>query len=293
MSQQLADVLVGTVVLASIYALVGIGIVILFRSTAVVNFAQGAFMVAGAYLFYWGLEDVGLSWPLALLLSMSAMAVFGALCYVTMFRRLVGFDPFILVIATLGLGVVIQTVVAVIWGSSVRIMPGVFSLAPIDLPGNLRITPSALFGVVAAVVLIAALDLSMLRTRVGVRMRAVADRTLLASFVGVNVHLVSASAWAISSVCAGVAGAAFALQHELNPLSINALGLVAFPAVLLGGMDSIRGALVGGLLMALIQNLVTTYIGGIWSDVSAYVVLLAILLVRPSGIFGSPTLARL
>lgn len=293
MSQQLADVVVGTVVLASVYALVGIGIVILFRSTAVVNFAQGAFMVAGAYLFYWGMESLGLSWPMALVLSMAAMALLGALFYVTMFRRLVGFDPFILVIATLGLGVVIQTVVAVIWGTSVRVMPGIFSLAPIDLPGNFRITRSALFGVVAAVVLIGVLDLSLLRTRVGVRMRAVADRTLLASFVGVNVHLVSTSAWAISSVCAGVAGAAFALQHELNPLSINALGLAAFPAVLLGGMDSIRGALVGGLLMALIQNLVTTYIGGIWSDVSAYGVLLAILLLRPSGIFGSPAVARL
>jgi branched-chain amino acid transport system permease protein len=292
MSVELSHVLVGTLVLGAIYSLVGIGFVILYRSTGVLNFAQGTFMVAGAYVFYWGLTSMELAWPLALLVSALVMMVLGAAVYIGLFRRLVGSDPLALVIASLGLGVVLQTVMAIVWGPNIRIVPRVLAFDPIHL-GWISVTRVDIFVVGIAIAIIVALDLSLNKTRVGVRMRAVADRPLLSAFLGVNVHVMAAAAWAISSVCAGVAGTAYAMRASLDPGGISALGLLAFPAVLLGGLDSIRGALVGGLMLALTQNAASTFIGGKWSDLIAYAVLLAVLLVRPTGLFGKAQIARL
>lgn len=290
---QLANVLTGTLVLGAVYSLVGIGIVILFRATGMLNFAQGVFMVAGASIFYWGVTGLGLHWSLALLLSMVLMAALGCVVYLALFRRLVGEALLPLVILSLGLSVVGHMVLAFIWGPNVRLMPPLFGFDPIELAGPFRATRVELFTVLVAVVIIGLLDLSLYRTRVGVRMRAVADRPFLASFLGVNVHAVSSAAWAISSVCAGVAGTAYAMRSVLDPVGINLLGLMALPAVLLGGMDSIRGALAGGLLLALAQSVATTVFGGEWSIVVAYSVLLAVLLVRPTGLFGKAEVARL
>lgn len=290
---ELADVFVGTLVLGAVYALVGIGIVILFKATGMLNFAQGVFMVAGASIFYWGVTGLSLDWTIALLLAAAMLAVIGVIVYLLLFRRLVGAELLPLVILSLGLGVVGHMVLAFIWGPNVRLVPPVLGFDPVEFFGPLSATKVEILTVVIAVVIIGSLELALQRSRVGVRMRAVADRPFLASFVGVNVHAVSAAAWAISSLCAGVAGAAYAMRSTVDPVGINALGLTALPAVLLGGMDSIRGALVGGLLLALVQNLTSTLIGGEWSTVFAYVVLLVVLLVRPSGLFGKAEIARL
>lgn len=292
MSDQLAHVLVGTLVLGSVYCLVGVGFVILYRSTGVLNFAQGTFMVAGAYVFYWGVATMELPWVVALLVAALAMMALGAAVYMLMFRRLVGSEGLSKVIASLGLATVMQTILSLIWGPNIRVLPAILSFKPIHL-GWLSVTRTDLFTIVVAVVIIVALDVSLQRTRVGVRMRAVADRPFLASFVGVNVHAVAAGAWAISSFCAGIAGAAYAMRVSLNPPGISSLGLLAFPAVLLGGIDSIRGALVGGLLLALTQNATSTFIGGTWSDVVGYIVLLGVLLIRPNGLFGKAQISRL
>lgn len=292
MNVELAHVLVGTFVLGAIYALVGIGFVILYRSTGVLNFAQGTFMVAGAYIFYWGVTSMHFPWVLALLVSALSMMVLGAAVYAGLFRRLVGSDALALVIATLGLGVVLQTIMAIVWGPNIRIVPRVIPFDPMTV-GFISFTKIDVFVIGVAVIIIVVLDVSLHRTRVGVRMRAVADRPFLSSFLGVNVHVMAAAAWAISSFCAGVAGTAYAIRASLDPGGITALGLLAFPAVLLGGLDSIRGALVGGFLLALTQNASATFIGGKWSDLIAYGVLLAVLLVKPTGLFGKAEIARL
>jgi branched-chain amino acid transport system permease protein len=124
-------------------------------------------------------------------------------------------------------------------------------------------------------------------------MRAVASNTRLAAFNGVNVVRTSTLAWALGAVTAGLAGVVFLLGTQPDPGSVFSLGLAAFPAILLGGLDSIVGALVGGLLIGLGQAAIGVYLGGNWQDVVAYVVLLVVLLVRPQGIFGDARVARL
>ncbi len=279
--------------LGSLYALVGIGFVILYRSTRVINFAQGAFMLLGGDVFYTLLVDWHLAWYLALPISMVVLGIIGALTYLVFFRRLVGADLFVLVIATLGLNIVIVTIATIIWGPDIRSLPEVLSLKPLFSIGNLSVAPLDVFSIGLAAIVIVLLERLLQRTRLGIEMRAVADGPLLAGQIRISVHAISAIAWGIAALCAGAAGAMYSLRVALDPAGIPALGLLAFPALFLGGVDSIRGALVGGFVLALVQNATTFYVGGLWSDVVPYAVLLVVLLVRPRGIFGSREIVRL
>jgi branched-chain amino acid transport system permease protein len=293
MSNQLAQALVGALVLGSLYAVVGIGFVILYKATHVINFAQGSLMLLGGFLFYTVNQDLGLAWPLAMVVSLACMSLIGAALYLLFFRRLVGAQEFTLVIATLGLTVMLLTVTLIIWGPGTRTMPEQLSRSPLIGLGNLRFSSIDVFSIVTALVVVAVFDISLRRTRLGIKMRAVADDPLLASLMKVNVNRMSAIAWAIATFCAGVAGIAYAMRLSVDPAGMHALGLLAFPAVLLGGMDSVRGVLVGGFVLALAQSGASFFLGGIWSDVMAYAVMLVVLLVRPRGFFGSRLAVRL
>jgi branched-chain amino acid transport system permease protein len=153
-------------------------------------------------------------------------------------------------------------------------------------------TPAQLITVVLAFGVIGLLVATLQRTVTGLQMRAVADQALLSHYLGINVDWISALAWGIAAGTAAVAGIVMALGASVDEVSIASLGLVAFPAMMLGGLDSIRGALVGGLVLAFIENAVALLLGGEWTAVGAYAVLLVILLVRPSGLFGSRAVAR-
>jgi branched-chain amino acid transport system permease protein len=293
MNPQVAQAIVGTLVLGSLYSLVGVGFVVLYRATGVINFAQGSFMVLGGYIFWSLMEQHGFSFPMALLCTVVILGAAGAATYIVLLRRLVGAPEFVLVIASLGLSVVIEVVVVLIWGPNGHTLKENLSVTPLVSLANLHISALDFFSVGLAGAIIAALDMWMRYTRMGVRMRAVADTPLLASLLRINIHTMSAIAWAIAAVCAGAAGVLYAQRTSLDPVGLQALGLVAFPAILLGGMDSIRGVLVGGVLLAAVQNVATIVFGGDWSDVIAYAVLLVVLLVRPRGLFGTREVVRL
>jgi len=293
MSTELAQALVGTLVLAGLYAVVGIGFVILYKATGVLNFAQGALMLLGALVFYSATQTWGLPWGVAIPVSLLALGVVGALTYVVFFRRLVGAAEFSLVIATLGLSVVLVVVALMVWGPSTKTLPQLLGRSAVLSLGPVEFSSLDLFLLGFSLLVILVLDQGMRRTRIGMQMRAVADGPLLAGLVRINVHRMSAIAWGIAALCAGGAGVMQAMRLSIDPTGIQALGLAAFPAVLLGGLDSIRGVLLGGLLLAAAQNATTFLFGGIWADVVAYAVLLVVLLVRPNGFFGSRKVVRL
>ena len=287
------NILVSTLVQGSLYAILGAGIVVLFRSTGVVSFAQGAFVVVGAYVFYYLNARVGVPFYAALLLALLSMFVIGSLIYLLMFRRLTGAETFVLVIATLGLNVVIQTVVILSAGVNLITPPEVLSLATLGVWHGLGIAPYQIFTIVAAGTLLIVLQLILSRKRLGSQMRSVADNTLLAALMKVHVHRMSALAWGIAATCAGLAGVCLSLQTPLDPIGLQDIGLVVLAGVMLGGIDSVTGALAGGLLLALVQQLSITWFGGQWSDPVSYLVLLGVLLVRPQGLYGSKGIVRL
>jgi branched-chain amino acid transport system permease protein len=284
-------VLVGTLVTGSIYALIVIGLVVLFRATRVISFAQGGFMALGAFLFL----TLAQSQPFAVALAEAVLitGVVGGLSYWILLRRLARAAHFTTVIATLGLNIVLLTVIALVWGPNERFPAkslgnGSFSL----FHGGLTFTSTDLFTVIVAFAVVLVLVLALQKSGPGVKMRAVADSPTLSSLLAVNVTLMSAIAWAISAMTAALAGTVVGLGSTFDAGTISSLGLVAFPAMILGGLDSIKGALVGGLLLAFGQTLVSIHLGGQWTQVIAYAALLAVLMLRPSGLFGSKRLER-
>jgi branched-chain amino acid transport system permease protein len=293
MTDEMAQALVGALVLGSLYTVVGIGFVILYKATHFLNFAQGSLMLLGGLIFYSVNQSLGVPWPLAIPISLVAMAIIGGLLYQLFFTRLVGSAEFTLVIATLGLSTLVLTVALIIWGPGTRTLPELLSRDTLFSVGNVHLSSVDVFSIASAVVVVVVLDLALRHTRLGVRMRAVADEPLLASLMKINVNRMSALAWAVAALCAGVAGICYSMRLSIDPVALSGLGLLAFPAVLLGGLDSVRGVLAGGFLLAIVQNAASLYIGGVWTDVTAYAVMLVVLLVRPRGFFGSRLAVRL
>jgi branched-chain amino acid transport system permease protein len=283
-----------TLVLGSMYALVGIGFVILFRSTGVVNFAQGALMVLAAYVVYTSASTFGLPLWIGFIISIVLVGLLGGVFYLSMFRRMVGADLFVTVVATLGLSVIVQMVTIMIWGAQVRPMPDLPKDKAVFSIWTIPFNEVDLIAIILSAVLIVVLEIGLRRTGLGIATRAVADSSHLAALMKVRVHGISTLAWAVSAVCAAVAGCVLSLiVGSVDPVSIGQLGLLVFPVVIIGGVDSVNGALIGGILIAAIQNVVQYYAGGNWVDPIAYAVLLIMLLVRPRGLLGSPSVARI
>jgi branched-chain amino acid transport system permease protein len=278
----------GILALGAIYALVNVGFVLLFRTTGVINFAQGQLMLLGAYAMWPAISVIGY-WP-ALLAAVVVMAGIGAGIYGVLMRFQLGAPEFTKVIITLMLAIVIEQVPAVIWGPELRILP-----SPIETvwPVGGGHVP-AFTGVILAlaVVVIAAVFYVTNRTVMGIRMRAVAQNENLAAFAGMRVHHLGAIAWALAAATATVAGVMYAQRASLS-LELPQGGLGAFPAAVIGGMDSIGGTLIGAFLVAAIQVVAAYYLGSITGDVASYAVMLVVLLVAPRGLFGSRLSKRL
>jgi branched-chain amino acid transport system permease protein len=293
MNANLATIVETGLTTGCIFALIGVGFVLIFRATGVVSFAQGAFMVLGALLFG-TVSHHGGNLAVGLVVVCVALPAVGGLIYWLVFSRLVGAETFVTSVATVGLGTLIEAVALLIWGPTTILVTAPFSFRTrYHVWGQLHLTPLDLFTFILTAAVFVVILLGLHRSRIGLRMRAVASNTRLAAFNGVNVVRTSTLAWSLGAMTAGLAGVVYLLGTQPDPGSVFSLGLAAFPAILLGGLDSIAGALVGGLLIGLGQAAIGVYLGAEWQDVVAYGALLAVLLVRPQGIFGGARVARL
>lgn len=291
MGAELGNVITIGVTAGCVYALIGIGFVLIYRATGVVSFAQGGFMTLGGLIFGSALAE---KWNLYLALAVmaAALALFGAVIYRVIFARIVGGDPFITSVCTVGLATVMFAGASLKWGPSTIVFPQQLGYSRHKV-GFLTFNPVQLFTIATTVVVFIFLMVLLLRTLIGLKMRAVASDARLAAHTGVRVVRVSSLAWALGGITGGLAAAVFLLGGQTDPGSIYALGLVAFPAVILGGLDSIPGTLVGGILIGLVQSVTAQYAGSKWQDMAAYGVLLLVLLTRPQGLFGNAQVVRL
>lgn len=291
MGAQIANIITQGAIQGCIIGLIGAGFVILYRATGVISFAQGSFMVIGALLFQTTGSHV--EFYADFLLVGAMVFVLGGLTYRLVFARLVGTHHLVTAIATVGLGTMLDAAAILLWNDPSQIT----SQTPFGYHtygfGDYKLNQYQFFVLAATLVFYIGILVGIHRTRIGLQMRAVANSERLASLAGVNVVRISTLAWALSAMAAAFAGMTYAFAQQTDPGTVYSLGLVAFPAILLGGFDSIGGSIIGGLLIGWIQGIAGTYIGGQWQDVIAYVVLLGLLLVRPQGLFGSPEVARL
>jgi branched-chain amino acid transport system permease protein len=293
MASEWSNVVVGTITLASIYALVASGFIVLFRATKVLSFAQGAFMMIGASIFYSLLTAGHLSLYPALIIAIVASGVLGWFTYAVVFSRMVGAQPFVIAIATLGLATAFQGGGYLIWGANTLQLPLLVSYEPKILFGTFHYNDIDEFIVVLTFVLAIIVALVVRYTRVGIQMRATADGPTLAAYSGIHVTRISALAWGIGAALAGAGGIEYAIANGLDPSQLPGVGLAIFPVIILGGLDSYGGAFVGAVLVSLLQTILGITVGGQWQVPATYLVLVVVLLIRPRGLFGSRDVVRI
>lgn len=294
---QLLQAITNGFALAAIYALIALGFVIIYKSTQVFNFAQPALLLIGAY---WVVYFTGIwRWPfwVAVLLAAGLAALTGVLVERVFLRPMVGKPVFAVAIMTIGLDTAIRIVALDLLGLDLRPFNNPWGLDVLTL-GDVRIAHTQIAGVVAAVVLVAALLIFFKYSRMGLAMRAAAFDQEVALTQGVSVSMVFAVSWAIAAVLAMVGGVFLGAGIGLDK-SVTVTALKALPVVVVGGLDSISGALVGALLVAMVEMLTATYqpqyaafLGKGFSQVVPYLVMFVVLLIRPYGIFGTEEVER-
>jgi len=277
--------------LGGTYALVALGIVLAFRATGTFNFAHGQFMLLPAFIVgAWEAEQkapVGLS----ILVGLLVVSAIGVVFYLLVLQRTVGLLHFMGVIATFGLAAVLDGVMLIIYGSpQYTIDIGILPKGIVTILGA-RLSAEQLV-LTAFTLLLAGIVAGALRfTPLGVKIRAAGQDAILASQGGINVRLIYMGSWALAAALAGVAGIVYGTSNLVNHTLVD-VALAAFPAILIGGLDSIEGAVVGGLLVGIAQGFIATYLGPQYLDVVTYGLLLVVMLVFPQGILGTRTVTR-
>ena len=277
-----------TLVVASLYALLGAGYVLVYRSWRVLNLAQGDLLTLGGYFVFAlaatfpGLPAVSL--PLAVLAS----ALTGVLVYVVLMRPMAGHPIFAAVLVTITLGILLRAVIVFVFTDRTRHPLGNLGLTnpPRALPGGAVVSTFDLVMVATAVVLFVGLFVFLKLSPLGIQMRAAGERALLASQRGINFHGVFALSWALAAFAGGLAGMIYASNVRLEP-SLDALGLRAFAVALVGGLDSLAGVIPAAIIVAAVEVMSVRYGNPLLSDVSPFLCLLLMLLVRPWGLFGT------
>ena len=268
-----------------IYGLVALGFVLIYKATELVNFAQGDLLMLGAFVAYMAVVWWGLDYWLGFVIAIIAIAVFGALLDALILRRVIGQPQFAVVMLTIGLGAMFRTFASVTWGSEIYTLPTPFG--GVWQVGGVTVSHQYVSIIVGTLVLCGALYAFFNFTRIGIAMQATSQNQLAAYYMGIPVKRIFSLIWAIS---AGVATVAGVLLAPVTLIDINmglAVSLKAFAAAVLGGFGSIPGALVGGIVIGLIELYSGATLPEGLKNTMPYIVLLVVLAVRPQGLFGT------
>jgi branched-chain amino acid transport system permease protein len=282
------QLLVNIVVLASIYALTACGYVLIYRVSRVLNLAHGELMMLGGYLLL-ATASLFVGRPLVAIAVAALMSLLvGILIYVLLMRKMAGEMVLAAVLTTVALGILVRGVVILFWSAQQQYPGEALRLVnpALALPGGARISTFAAALVIANGLVYGALFMFLQYGRWGVRMRAAGQNALFAAQRGINLHAIYGLAWGLSTFTGSIAGMLIALDSGLTN-SMAVFGLKAFPVALVGGLDSLVGALCGAAIVAAAEIFSIQYIDPLLSDVVPFLVLIVALVVRPWGLFGT------
>ena len=289
------NVLIAGIATGSIYSLIAIGLVLIFKSSGVINFAQGSMVMLGAFLTYAFVVQMHLPILLSIAMALLLSAMIGILIERFALRYLTGVSLISIIMVTLGISIIMDGGALAVWGSSNFTFPSVFPSFSIAL-GGIQISATYLWSFIFSMVLLLIFLVFFKYSALGLAMRAAADNQKVSVALGISPRKVLALTWAISSAVATAGGILLASISSLN-VTLSYIGLTVFPVVILGGLDSIAGAMVGGILVGVVEQLAGVYIsplvGGAFQQVAAFALLLIILLVKPYGLFGTKEIERL
>jgi len=288
------DLTVNGLMIGTMYALVALGFVLIYKATSVVNFAQGELVMFGGYVAAALISLYHLPLAVALPVLLGTMVVLGFAIERGVLRPLVGQQVISVVMVTIGLAQVLQGSAAMVWGAQTKNIPLPIPLDPY-IVWEIYLSPINIVAAVVSAGFLVGFAWFFRRSRLGIAMRAVANDQQAAMAVGINVRLVFALSWAIAGLTAGIGGVVWGSMLGVDT-QLALVGLKVFPAVILGGLDSVPGAVVGGLMIGAIESVaagyIDPYVGGGTKDFIPYVLMIVVLMIRPYGFFGREIIER-
>lgn len=287
---------VNGVLVGALYGVVAMCFVLIYKATQILNFAQGEFLLIGAWICWATIVQFGLPFWLGFLATLVFMFLFGILLQMVVLRPMIG-EPIISVIMlTIGLSIVFRAAMNWIFGSHVRAFPAVFDTESVEILG-LNVQMPYVMSLVAAILVVVGFYLFFKYSRMGLAMRATAFDQQVAQSLGISVEKVFALSWAISAMASALAGVVIGMVNGVSS-SLAEYGIKVFPAVIVGGLDSIVGGMVGGIIVGVLENVAafadTQYLHwGNLLEVVPFYVLIIILMVKPYGLFGTKDIERI
>lgn len=282
---EVLQLLISGVSQGCVYGLIALGFVLIYKATEMVNFAQGDIMMLGAFVAFSLGNLAGLPFVAVFVLTLVIMGALGMALERGLLRPMIGEPPFAVLMLTIGLGFVIRAIAGAIWGNQPRALDSRFAGEIVEL-GGLIIGYENIAIVVGTALLCALLFLFFRFTRIGIAMQAASQNQLAAFYLGIPVKRVFSLVWGISAAIAAAAGILVAPVSLIDPL-MGLVGIKAFAAAIVGGFGSLPGAIVGGLIIGIAEQFVGLYLPAGLSEVSAFVILLVMLFLRPEGIFAT------
>jgi branched-chain amino acid transport system permease protein len=288
------------VALGCIYALIGMGFSIIFKASEVINFAQGEILLVGAYIVSSLVFDWHLNFILAVALGVVATVLIGLVFERLVLRRMIGRPVFAILMITIGLDTILRTAVLVKAGSNPLSPPAPYTITDGFNIAGVHFGANDILTIIVTVVLCALLYYFFQFTRYGLAMRATALDQEAALAVGINIRTVYALAWGIAAAIATIGGVFLAIGTYSIDVTLGGAALLAFPAIILGGIDSVAGAVVGGIIIGLVQDVTAGYeshfasfLGTGIHQITPYLVMILVLLIRPYGLFGTRKVERI
>src|SRR5487761_659313 len=290
----IAILLANGVLVGSMYALVALGFVLIYKATDAINFAQGEFVMFAGFLAAATIGLAGLPWWMGALVAIVGMIALGFALERVVLRPLLGRPIVAVIMATIGLAAILRGLPPLTFGAEARAVPLPIGDDPLVI-GPATVPPIQAIGFVVTLIFLGGFTWFFRKSRVGVALRAVAENQQVAAAMGINVERYFALAWAMAGIASAVSGIVWGNMLGVD-VQLALVGLKVFPVVILGGLDSIVGVIVGGLIVGVVENLAAgyldPYVGGGTKDFVPYVLMIAVLMIRPEGIFGRRRIER-
>jgi len=291
----LAQLFLTGLVVGSVYSLVALGFVLIYKATSILNFAQGELLMFGAYVCLTLIVGFHVPYIWAFLLTLAFSFVLGVMVERVILRPMIGKPIISIIMLTIALSVVLRSLMQIFWGTETKVFPPIFSDVPIRFFG-LFIAEIHLFSLIFAVACVVLFVRFFKFSSAGLAMRVTAFDQQIAQTLGINIKRIFALSWAISAIVSSIGGIILGNINGINN-SLAAMGLKVFPCIILGGLDSITGAIVGGFFIGVLENLAGGYLdpvfGGGVKDVAPFVFLVIMLMIKPYGLFGKVNIERL
>jgi branched-chain amino acid transport system permease protein len=282
----IADLIIGGLASGSLYALIGIAIVLVLQATDIPNFAQGEMAMFSTFIAYTLLNVYELSWWAVLPLTLAFSAVQGVVVQQLVIRPLLGTPTINAVIATLGLNMALHSIAGMIWGNQTHVFASPIANLPVLKLFGVNVSPDSALTILVSVGMIVIFTMILRHTRAGMALRAASQNQSVARLMGIPISRSFALAWAMGSVAGAVAGLLVAPVLFLDVNMMGPLLIKGFAGAVLGGLASLSGVFIGGLLLGVVENLMGAYVSGSFGEALSFMLIIGVLIVAPAGIFG-------